>query len=161
MNKVIKQYFDKGSLLTIKNKIYANTCLELFDFQIKQDLVENDITSKIIEGQYKDSMADIVAKQFGVVAGIKEVAYLINKRTDLKIKQIAKDGSKINRKDLLVELSGNPLEILKFERTILNILQRMSGIATLTNSLITKNTLKTPLASTRKTLWGLLDKKAV
>ena len=161
MNKVIKQYFDKGSLLTTKNKTYANTCLELFDFQIKQDLVENDITSKIIDGQYKDIMANIIAKQSGVVAGIEEVTYLINKKTKLKIKQIIKDGSKINKGDILVELIGNPLEILKFERTILNILQRMSGIATLTNRLITKNYLKTHLASTRKTLWGLLDKKSV
>ncbi len=161
MNNVIKQYFDKSALLTTKNKIYVNTCLELFDFQVKQDLVENDVTSKIIDGQYKAVKADIFAKQSGVVAGIEEVAYLIDQRTNLKIKQITKDGSKINKGDVLVELNGNPLEILRFERTILNILQRMSGIATLTNHLITKNKLKTPLASTRKTLWGLLDKKAV
>lgn len=161
MNKVIKQYFDKGRLLATKNKTYANACLELFDFQIKQDLVENDITSKIIYGQYKDIMANIIAKQSGVVAGIEEVTYLINKKTKLKIKQIIKDGSKTNKGDKLVQLNGNPLEILKFERTILNILQRMSGIATLTNSLIVANNMRTPLASTRKTLWGLLDKKAV
>jgi len=161
MNNVIKQYFDKSALLTTKNKIYANTCLELFDFQVKQDLVENDVTSKIIDGQYKAVKADIFAKQSGVVAGIEEIVYLIGQRTNLKIKQIAKDGSKINNGDLLVELNGDPLEILRFERTILNILQRMSGIATLTNHLITKNDLKTPLASTRKTLWGLIDKKAV
>ncbi len=161
MNNVIKQYFDKSALLTTKNKIYANTCLELFDFQIKQDLVENDITTSIIDGQYKAVKANIFAKQSGVVAGIEEITYLIDQRTDLKIKQIAKDGSKINSGDLLIELNGNPLEILRFERTILNILQRMSGIATLTNHLITKNNLKTHLASTRKTLWGFLDKKAI
>jgi len=161
MNNVIKQYFDKSAILTIKNKIYANTCLKLFDFQTKQDLVENDITSKIIDGQYKAVKANIFSKQSGVVAGIEEVVYLVGQRTDLKIKQIAKDGSKINSGDLLIELNGNPLEILRFERTILNILQRMSGIATLTNHLITKNNLRTHLASTRKTLWGLLDKKAV
>jgi nicotinate-nucleotide pyrophosphorylase (carboxylating) len=161
MNHIIKQYFDKGSLLTTKNKTYANACLELFDFQIKQDLVENDITSKIIDGQYKDIMANIIAKQSGVVAGIEEVTYLINKKTKLKIKQIIKDESKIDKGDKLAQLNGNPLEILKFERTILNILQRMSGIATLTNSLIVENNMRTPLASTRKTLWGLLDKKAV
>jgi len=86
---------------------------------------------------------------------------VINKKTNLTVKQIIKDGTEIKNKDLLMELTGNPLEILKFERTILNIFQRMSGIATLTNSLITKNNLKTPLAATRKTLWGLLDKKAV
>jgi len=161
MNRIIQTYFDKSPLLTVKNKLYVDSCLKLFDFQIKQDLIENDITSKIIEGQYKTSRANIIAKQSGVVAGIEEIIYLINKRTKLKVKQIVKDGSMIKKGDLIVELNGNPLEILKFERTILNILQRMSGIATLTNSLITKNTMTTPLASTRKTLWGLLDKKAV
>ena len=161
MNKIINQYFNKGHYLTTKNKLYAQTCLDLFDFQIKNDLVENDVTSKIISGKYKDLKANIIAKQSGVVAGIEEVIYLINNKTNLKIKQNIKDGTKIKDKDLLLELTGNPLEILKYERTILNILQRMSGIATLTNSLIIKNNLKTPLASTRKTLWGLLDKKAV
>ncbi len=53
------------------------------------------------------------------------------------------------------------MEILKLERTILNIISRMSGIATATNYLINKNDLKTQLVATRKTLWGLLDKKAV
>mgnify|MGYP001579156793 FL=1 len=161
MKNTIKQYFDKSRFLTIKNKVYAKTCLQLFDFQVKNDLVENDITAKIIDGKYKEIKAYIVAKQTGVLAGIEEVVFLIKKRTNLKIKQIIKDGKEIKDKDLLIELTGNPLEILKFERTVLNILQRMSGIATATNSLIVENNLKTPLASTRKTLWGLLDKKAV
>ena len=161
MSRIIKQYFDKSCLLTIKNKTYADFCLEIFDLQIKQDLVENDITSKIISDKYKKAKANIITKQSGVVAGIEEVVYLTNKRTKLKARQIIKDGVKIKNKDLLVELIGDPLEILKFERTILNILQRMSGIATTTNYLIAKNNLKTQLASTRKTLLGLMDKKAV
>ena len=161
MNNIIKQYFDKSRFLTVKNKTYTKTCEELFDFQIKNDLVENDITSKIIDGKYKDSKAIVIAKQTGVIAGIEEVAYLIEKRTNLKAKIITKDGTVVREKDLLIELAGNPLEILKFERTVLNIVSRMSGIATATNQLIVKNNLKTPLAATRKTLWGLLDKKAV
>jgi nicotinate-nucleotide pyrophosphorylase (carboxylating) len=161
MDNVVKLYFDKGHFLTVNNKIYNETCLKLFDFQIKQDLVENDITSKIISGKYKDVKARIISKQNGIVAGIEEVAYLINNRTNLKIKKIINDGTKIKDKDLLIELIGNPLEVLKFERTILNIISRMSGIATTTNLLVVKNNLRTPLAATRKTLWGLLDKKAV
>jgi nicotinate-nucleotide pyrophosphorylase (carboxylating) len=161
MNTIVSQYFDKSRFLTANNKIYAETCLQLFDFQITQDLVENDITSKIIDGKYKNIKANIISKQNGIVSGMEEVVYLINKRTNLKVKQIIKDGTKIKSRNLLIELTGNPLEILKFERTILNILQRMSGIATATNLLITKNNLTTPLAATRKTLWGLMDKKAV
>lgn len=161
MKNVVKQYFDKSPFLTTKNKVYAETCLQIFDFQTKNDLIENDVTSKIINGKYKDSKANIIAKQTGIVAGIEEVVYLIKKRTNLNIKIFIKDGIPIKEKDLLIELFGNPLEILKFERTVLNILQRMSGIATFTNSLINRNNLRTQLAATRKTLWGLLDKKAV
>jgi len=79
----------------------------------------------------------------------------------LIVKKNIKDGSKIKDKDLLIELTGNPLEVLKFERSILNLISRMSGIATSVDSLITKNNLTTPLAATRKTIWGLMDKKAV
>lgn len=161
MKNIVKQYFDKSRFLTTKNKTYAETCLQLFDFQIRNDIIENDITAKIISGKYKDSKAFIIAKQPGIVAGIEEVVYLIKKRTNLKIKFVSKDGTAIKEKDLLIELSGNPLKILSFERTFLNIISRMSGIATATNYLINENNLKTLLASTRKTLWGLLDKKAV
>src|SRR3989338_5004858 len=161
MKNIVKLYFDKSRFLTTKNKTYAETCLQLFDFQTKNDLIENDITSKIIDGKYKDSNASIIAKQTGIVAGIEEVVYLIEKKTNLKTKIITKDGASIKKKDLLIELFGNPLEILKFERTVLNILARMSGIATYTNQLINNYHLKTPLAATRKTLWGLMDKKAV
>jgi nicotinate-nucleotide pyrophosphorylase (carboxylating) len=161
MKNVIKQYFDKSGFLTTKNKAYCEICLQLFDFQINNDLIKNDITSKIINGKCKDSKAYIVTKQSGIVCGIEEVVYLIEKKTNLKVKVISNDGTVIKEKDLLIELFGNPLEILKFERTILNIISRMSGIATLTNSLIKKNNLKTQLAATRKTLWGLMDKKAV
>lgn len=161
MNNIILQYFDKSRFLTVKNKTYAETCLQLFDFQIKNDLVENDVTSKIIDGKYKDLKAQIISKQLGIVAGLEEILYLIDKRTHLKIKSSIKDGTVIKEKKILMELFGSPLEILRYERTILNFLQRMSGVATATNSLILKNNLKTPLAATRKTLWGLLDKKAV
>jgi len=161
MNKNIKTYFDKSRFLTTKNKTYAETCLQLFDFLTKNDVSENDMTSQLIKGKYKNHQAYISACELGIVAGIEDVVYLIKKRTDLKVKIISKDGTVIKEKDLLLELTGNPLEILQFERTILNILARMSGIATYVNYLIKKNNLKTSLAATRKTLWGLLDKKAV
>ena len=53
MNNNIKQYFDKSRFLTIKNKTYADACLELFKFPNENDLVENDVTSKIITENIK------------------------------------------------------------------------------------------------------------
>lgn len=161
MNNNIQKYFDKSRFLTTKNKTYAETCLQLFDFQIKNDVVENDTTSKLIQKKYENTKAYISAGESGIVAGVEEVVYMLEKKTRLQIKIFTKDGIFVKKNDLLIELFGNPLEILQFERTILNILARMSGIATATNFLIKKNNLKTSLASTRKTLWGLLDKKAV
>ena len=102
MNNIIKQYFDKSALLATKNKVYAETCLQLFDFQIKNDLVENDITSKIISGQYKDTKVFVISKQAGVVAGIEEVVFLIEKRTDLKVKIFVKNGTVIKNKDKII-----------------------------------------------------------
>ena len=91
MNPIVKKYFDKGPFLTVKNKVYAETCLQLFDFQIQNDLVENDITLKIISGKYNDATANIISKQSGVIAGIEEVIFLINRRTNLKVKQNIKE----------------------------------------------------------------------
>lgn len=161
MNNNIQKYFDKSRFLTTKNKTYAETCLQLFDFQIKNDVVENDTTSKLIQKKYENTKAYISAGELGIVAGVEEVVYMLEKKTRLQIKIFTKDGIFVKKNDLLIELFGNPLEILQFERTILNVISRMSGIATATNFLIKKNNLKTSLASTRKTLWGLLDKKAV
>lgn len=161
MKNNIKRYFDKNSFLTIKNKAYAKACLQLFDFLTKNDVTENDTTSKLIEGKYPNYQACISAGESGIVSGVEEVTYMVEKKTNLQTKIITKDGVLVKKKDLLIKLFGNPLEILQFERTILNILARMSGIATYTDYLIKKNNLKTSLAATRKTLWGLLDKKAV
>lgn len=162
MKNVVKQYFDKSRFLTTKNKAYAETCLQLFDFLTQNDVIENDTTSLLIKGKYKDYQAFISSGESGIVAGVEEVAYMLGQqKTALQMKIIAKDGTLVKKKDMIIEFFGNPLEILSFERTILNILARMSGIATYTNYLIKKNNLKTYLAATRKTLWGLLDKKAV
>lgn len=161
MKTNIQRYFDKSRFLTIKNKTYVKACLQLFDFLTKNDVIENDTTSKLIEGKYPKYQAFISAGESGILAGVEEVVYMIEKKTNLQTKIITKDKTPVKKKDLLIELFGNPLEILQFERTILNILARMSGIATYTNSLIKKNNLKTSLAATRKTLWGLIDKKAV
>ena len=61
-----------------------------------------------------------------------------------------------------MQIKGKIKDILKLERTILNILQRMSGIATTTNNIINKNKKSQALiVPTRKTQWGLLDKRAV
>ena len=91
MKNIIKQYFDKSAFLTTKDKIYANACLQLFDFLIKTDVAENDTTSKLIQGNYQNTKAFISSNEPGIIAGIEEVSYLIEKRTNLKLKIVTKD----------------------------------------------------------------------
>ncbi|MAG91122.1 nicotinate-nucleotide diphosphorylase (carboxylating) [Candidatus Woesearchaeota archaeon] len=127
-------------------------------FLLKEDIKNGDLTTSSIINRQKDISATIIAKENGILAGTEEFS-LLNK--DLRIKRLKKDGDKIKNNDVLIEIKGNAKKILERERTSLNLLQRMSGIATLTHDLVKKLNNKAKLAATRKNLWGLLDKKAV
>jgi nicotinate-nucleotide pyrophosphorylase (carboxylating) len=109
--------------------------------------------------------AEVVAKEDGVAAGIEE-ATILAEVLGLKVKAKAADGQKIRSKRVLLEVSGDAQTILSAERTMLNLLSRMSGIATKTQALTEKlatTKSKAKVAATRKSAPGLLyfDKKAV
>ncbi len=111
------------------------------------------------------SSAYYVAKDTGVVCGIevaKRVFDLAGGDVDFKI--LLQDGTKVQKGDIIAELEGSTLTLLKGERTALNLLQHMSGIATATNKCVelVKGT-KAAVTDTRKTLPGLraLQKYAV
>lgn len=132
---------------------------------LAEDVGQGDITTALIVPE--DSMADaeVIAKELGVVAGIEEGRILLES-LGLKVEALASDGEKIKEKQVLIKISGDTRTILSVERTLLNILSRMSGIATTTKKLkekLQKTGLKTKVACTRKTAPGLLyfDKKAV
>ena len=137
-----------------------NTQVKWFtDFMLQEDLGETgDITSDTVLKNNPKVTAIITAKEKGVIAGLEEIKWLLTAYS-LQLTAFTKDGNKIKKDEKIIKLSGNIKTILKLERTILNILQRMSGIATQTNKLTTKNS--PLLCPTRKTQWGLLDKKAV
>ncbi len=151
----IKKIYDKSHLLTVKNKSYRDFLENLFNLLLTTDISKGDITSnKLLKN--KTVKAVIIAKQPGILAGIEEITYLLKKHN---IKIISKkDKSKVKNNEIIIALKGDIKTILKLERTILNILQRMSGIATFTNNIVKKS--KTRIASTRKTIYPLLDKKA-
>ncbi len=157
-NAKILKYYNKGKLLTVKNKFYREFLDELFNLLLKTDISKGDITSKKLFKKKLQVKAVIIAKQPGIIAGVEEITYLLNKY-NIKTKIIKKDRGKVKKNNIILELKGNIKEILKLERTILNILQRMSGIATLTNNIVKSSKVK--IASTRKTLYSYLDKKAV
>lgn len=109
----------------------------------------------------KASKAVIIAKQNGIVAGIEESLFIINMQSSIHVDNRMTDGDKVIKGDVIFKLHGKFEQMLTLERTVLNVIQRMSGIATETNRLISHIDSKTRVAATRKTLWGWLDKKAV
>ncbi len=159
--KSVLQYFQKSNFLSVDNKDYRNHLTKFFLWSCEADATQNDITAKALH--LKGSMsAIVVAKQAGVIAGIEEVSYLLKNKTKLKITNCIKDGSVVSKGEVIIELHGDVREILAMERVILNILGRMSGIATYTSSFLPLLHDSTALlAATRKTPLMLLDKKAV
>ena len=132
---------------------------------LAEDIGQGDITTALTIPAENMSEAQVVAKEAGVAAGIEEAKVLLES-LGLKVETLASDGEKINPKQTLMKIRGNTRTILSTERTILNIVSRMSGIATTTRRLVEKlqkAKLGTKIACTRKTAPGLLylDKKAV
>ena len=132
---------------------------------LAEDVGQGDVTSAAVIP--KDLIVDsvIIAKEEGIIAGIEE-AMILAKSLGFSAKPEAADGDVIKKGDLILKISGNARAILSAERTMLNLLSRMSGIATTTRSLsemLQKANLNVKVAATRKTAPGLLyfDKKAV
>jgi len=143
------------------NKILETKLLEI----LAEDVGHGDATVAAIIPADTNVEADIVAHESGIAAGIEEIAVLA-KSLDLKLDANVADGDIFKTKQVIINLSGNARTVLTAERTILNLLSRMSGIATATNELtekIRKTNLVTRIAATRKTAPGLrfFDKKAV
>ena len=136
--------------------------------KLKEFLVEDigagDITSELLV-EPEDVEADVVCHQEGVLAGIQEATELLE-LAGIQVLGSGSDGSKIQDGDVVLRMLGENRRILGVERTLLNLLSRMSGIATLTAEYVREARLGNPgvkVAATRKTAPGLrqLDKKAV
>lgn len=146
--------------------------------KLLQCYIDNIITTALMEDiNYIDAAADnlippehkssayYVAKDTGILCGIdvaKRVFDLAGGDIDFRI--LMKDGTKVNKGDIIAEMDGSTLTLLKGERTALNILQHMSGIATATNKCVELVAgTNASVTDTRKTLPGLraLQKYAV
>ena len=140
--------------------IRARKALDSF---LAEDIGKGDITSNLLPR--KKITASIISRQDGTVAGVQYVKYIFVSK-GCKVKILKKDGSKIKPNQKIMTISGFAHVILPCERTALNLLSRMSGIATQTNHLVDKINKVNPkvkLYSTRKTAPGLrlFDKDAV
>lgn len=104
---------------------------------LKEDISSEDITTNSVMREKKLGTVQLICKQDGVIAGLeifKRVFELLDRETVTKL--YFKDGDKVKKGDLLGEVEGDIRVLLSGERTALNYLQRMSGIATYTNNMV-------------------------
>ena len=130
---------------------------------LAEDIGKGDITSNLLPR--KKISASIISKEKGVLAGVHYAKQIFTSR-GCKVKILKNDGFKIQPNQKIMAISGSAQTVLSCERTALNLLSRMSGIATQTNALVKKIKMTNPkvkLYSTRKTAPGLrfFDKEAV
>jgi nicotinate-nucleotide pyrophosphorylase (carboxylating) len=159
--KLVEQAYQKGQILNLRNRAYLSWLEWFFQREYIEDVGKGDLTSLALLPRNKLGKAIFKAKNKGIIAGVEEITWFLSKH-GIKIKTRIQDGQKVDEEDAILEVNGKQRDILATERISLNVLQRMSGIATETKRL--SNIIKssgTRIAATRKTLWRYLDKKAV
>ncbi len=138
---------------------------EFINKALKEDIGDGDHTSLACIASSAKSSAQLLVKENGIIAGVK-VALEVFRQVDktLKIKILLTDGTLVKKGDIVLTVSGKAQSILTAERLVLNIMQRMSGIATTTNKMngLIKNT-SCKILDTRKTTpnMRMLEKEAV
>ena len=120
---------------------------------IEEDITSEDITTNAVMRESKTGEVDLICKEDGIIAGLevfKRTFELLDENT--KVEFYVKDGDKVKNKDLMGKVTGDIRVLLSGERTALNYLQRMSGIATYTSKVARLlEGSKTKLLDTRKT----------
>ncbi|MCX6777226.1 MAG: carboxylating nicotinate-nucleotide diphosphorylase [Candidatus Micrarchaeota archaeon] len=130
---------------------------------MREDIGCRDITTAAVIPKNLELRAEIVAGEDGVCAGVEEAAHILKSNT-LQVREMMKEGTRMKEGDVILEVNGNSRRLFEAERTALNIVQRMSGIATMTDEatrLAREVNPKVKITCTRKTILGYFDKKSV
>lgn len=110
---------------------------ELILMALREDISSEDITTNSVMREKKNGRVQLICKQDGIVAGLhifKRTFELLDE--NISVKMYFKDGDSVKNKDIIAEIEGDVRVLLSGERTALNFLQRMSGIATYTNNVV-------------------------
>ncbi|MCL2097184.1 MAG: carboxylating nicotinate-nucleotide diphosphorylase [Bacteroidales bacterium] len=138
---------------------------QLISLAIAEDIGDGDHTSLSCISPDALGKMKLLVKQEGVIAGIAIARQIFHRiDADLQMEQLLEDGAKVAVGDIAFYVSGKVLSLLQAERLSLNVMQRMSGVATQTAVYVTQlEGLKTKVIDTRKTTPGMraLDKLAV
>jgi nicotinate-nucleotide pyrophosphorylase (carboxylating) len=137
--------------------------MTMFEKMLREDLGFGDITSELTVPEGLEAKGMVTVKEDCVVSGLGYLSEKVN-TFGLDIDILIKDGEDAKKGDVVAVIKGNARKMLLVERVFINILGRMSGIATTTRRIVDKvrkvNS-NVRIAATRKTLMGRLDKIAV
>lgn len=143
----------------------TNLTNKLIELAIEEDTGAGDITTNSLIPAESKATATLTAKANGIISGIEVIKKIFEHfDKDILFETSVSEGDKIKKGDLILTITGSYRALLTGERTALNILQRMSGIATATATYVKElEGSKTKLLDTRKTAPGMrvLDKMAV
>ena len=149
----------------LKGELNIEALKPFIEYALNEDVGSGDITTNSLIPADLHAMATMVAKSSGIIAGLSVAEYIFRKLDHhIKWKTFINDGDRISKGELILEISGSYRALLTGERLALNFMQRMSGIATMTNRCVTELAgYQTKILDTRKTVPGLrlLDKYAV
>lgn len=137
---------------------------EAIQLAIKEDIGDGDHSALACIPPDSVSKARLIIKDNGILAGLEAAIMVFNEVGDFNINVFIHDGEKVKKGDIAFEVTGNSQQILSCERLVLNIVQRMSGIATYTAFLMKKiEGTKARLLDTRKTTpnFRVFEKDAV
>ena len=138
---------------------------ELIELAIKEDIGDGDHTSLCCIPAEERGRMRLLCKQEGIIAGIEGAQMVLNRLDpEMEFEQLLEDGTRVKVGDVAFYVSGRLQSLLQAERILLNIMQRMSGVATQTAVYADRlEGLKTKVLDTRKTTPGMrvLDKMAV
>ncbi|MFA6917328.1 MAG: carboxylating nicotinate-nucleotide diphosphorylase [Candidatus Gracilibacteria bacterium] len=161
-----------AGFLSLENNVYKQWVFRYTFLELEKDLgAKGDVTTEAVFPEKREVKAKIIAKEDGVLAGVEEIKYFlvdadenfrprVSGKFSLDLKK--KDGDVLQNGDVIMEISAEVHDLFAVERVVLNLLMRMSGVATKTRRIVDKvEKYGTLIVPTRKTLWGLLDKKGV
>ena len=149
----------------IANEISIEEIDQFIESGIKEDVGDGDHTSLACISEDQQGEAQLLIKENGVVAGVQLAHYIFYKfNSQLQVNVFKNDGEEVTANDIVFEVKGQARSILTTERLVLNCMQRMSGIATITNKIVKEIVgLDTKILDSRKTTPGMrfLEKWAV
>lgn len=145
--------------------IHESSVLRLIQIALREDVGAGDITAESIFGDKDMARATFLVKQDGIICGC-DIAKMVFKSVDeeIEVEFSVKDGDVVKKGETIARMRGRASSLLTAERTALNFMQRMSGVATMahTYSEAVRGT-NAKILDTRKTIpgWRVLDKYAV